>query len=91
MIVIESYDMGDFEGSTLEIASKKFVECVAQELEEGEFSGIEEVTENGIKWTKKRREELEETLHDEIIQWREEAKIERAGYLRSQQDAVEGR
>jgi hypothetical protein len=88
MVVIETFNWGDFEASTLELASKELIECLGQH---GKTSfTIDAISINGETLDEKRVIEISRDIEHEIYTWIKMAEIESEGLRRAQQEAMEG-
>lgn len=88
MVIIESYNWGEFEAPSLEEAKEKMVNCLAQHDETN--VDIDNVFINGVQVDEAKTREILCDIESEIQEWLKIAAIERTGFIRAQQDAMEG-
>jgi hypothetical protein len=88
MVIIETKNWGNFEGSNLNHAKDKFINVVAPTVSE-DFS-IEDVFYEEDYLSDYLVREIEVDLESEIQKWRTLAEIESSGLTRAQQESIEG-
>jgi hypothetical protein len=88
MVIIETENWGNFEGSDLKEAKEKFVEKVAP-TNSNNFI-ITDVLYDGDYLSDYLVREIERDLESEIKEWRRVAEIESEGLRRAQQESIEG-
>lgn len=89
MVVIETFNRGDFKATTLELASKKLIECLGQN-EKTSFT-IDAIIINGETLDEKRVIEISRDIEHEIYTWIKMAESESEGLRRAQQESMEVR
>ena len=88
MVIIETENWGNFEGSDLQEAKDKFINVVAPTISQ-DFN-IENVFYEDSYLSDYLVKEIKDDLENDIQEWRRVAEIESKGLRRAQQDSKEG-
>ena len=91
MVIIKTEDWGNFEANFLEQAKDEFVNAIVSATSNPDISiEINEINYHGDLLAKCYVKNIERDIEYRVKKWHETAKIERAGYIRAQQEAMEG-
>ena len=88
MVIIKTSEWENFEAPTLDLASKKLIECLGQHKETS-FT-IDAIIIDGKTLDKKRVDQISRDIEQEIYTWLAIAEIESEGLRRAQQESMEG-
>ncbi|MEI7578567.1 MAG: hypothetical protein WCJ58_00850 [bacterium] len=91
MIIIKTYDWGDFEGADLKQAKNKFVNAIVNSTSNPDISiKIDEIDYHGDLLAACFVKNIAIDIEYEVKKWYKTAKIESEGLRRAQQESMEG-
>jgi len=91
MIIIKTYDWGNFEAADLTKAKNKFVNAIINSTSNPDISiKIDGIDYNGDLLADCFIKDIEREIEYQIKKWHETAEIESSGLNRAQQESIEG-